>query len=445
MMKRFTSILLAICLCIICIGCGINTTAQTTDPTNIMPSFAQPTDDTTAPDGPDDIGNGGAPETEPDMNATTNPTEAPTVSTEPPAPATEATDPIAEPTEKPTEPETKPTEKPTAHADTYQDVDETVYANTTVNIRSGPGSNYEKLGTLHYGESITRTGIGSGNWDRVEYNGQTAYMYSDYIQKEKPSVANTGNYPMSYSDGSCTITIYREWWDADGDDSKRSDGAWCYAAHVTFSDYTRLGTSCANGSYGCGYETTSGAASRLGAILCVNGPYHSTDLGYTTVRDGVLWEGAGRPNSWCPAVYSKNNGLLLSAWESDGTPGVSGGNFEELVADGTVTDNFSFGPPILSSGSNWCSSDSYGRAQRTFIGTNGNPGDIWIVVSDGRYNDGESAGLNGYQMAEYLISKGCIFGVPLDGGGSSTMVFRGSVLNAARGNQRAVVDFLYFK
>ena len=48
-------------------------------------------------------------------------------------------------------------------------------------------------------------------------------------------------------------------------------------------------------------------------------------------------------------------------------------------------------------------------------------------------------------MATYLQSKGCTFGVPLDGGGSSTMVFKGKVLNAAKGNQRAVVDFVYFK
>jgi exopolysaccharide biosynthesis protein len=86
-----------------------------------------------------------------------------------------------------------------------------------------------------------------------------------------------------------------------------------------------------------------------------------------------------------------------------------------------------------------------GRAQRTFIGTNGNPGDIWLVVSDGRYNDNESAGLTYDQCSRYLVSKGCVFGVPLDGGGSSTMVFKGQVLNANSKNERAVVDFVYFK
>jgi exopolysaccharide biosynthesis protein len=85
------------------------------------------------------------------------------------------------------------------------------------------------------------------------------------------------------------------------------------------------------------------------------------------------------------------------------------------------------------------------RAQRTFIGTNGNAGDIWLCVSDGRYNDGESAGLTYYQGMKYLKDKGCTFGVHLDGGGSTTMVWNGQVLNAAKGNERAVVDFVYFK
>jgi len=49
------------------------------------------------------------------------------------------------------------------------------------------------------------------------------------------------------------------------------------------------------------------------------------------------------------------------------------------------------------------------------------------------------------QCARYMQSKGCSFGVPLDGGGSSTMVWKGQVLNGAKGNQRSVVDFVYFK
>jgi exopolysaccharide biosynthesis protein len=33
----------------------------------------------------------------------------------------------------------------------------------------------------------------------------------------------------------------------------------------------------------------------------------------------------------------------------------------------------------------------------------------------------------------------------LDGGGSSTMYFNGKVLNSAAGNERSLVDFVYFR
>jgi uncharacterized protein YgiM (DUF1202 family) len=316
----------------------------------------------------------------------------------------------------------------------YKCVRETVYATAGVNVRVGPGLDFEKIGRLKFGDTIIRTGIGEDGWDRVLYNGETAYMVNKYLSLEKPVAYYKANYPLSYSDGSCSITVYREWWDGDGNSEKKSSGAWCYAAHIVFSDYSRFGTSCANGSYDNGYETTTHAAKRLGAILAVNGCYSAPYLNYTVVRSGVLCNGGDR-NCYSPGIYSSNTGLFTVG---------SGGLVSDMVANGTLTDTFCFGPEFLVGGVPSKSSDT-SRAQRTFIGTSGKPGDIWIVVSDGRYNDGESAGLTYGQCARYLVSKGCTFGIPLDGGGSSTMVFKGIALNANRNNLRAVVDFVYFK
>lgn len=245
----------------------------------------------------------------------------------------------------------------------------------------------------------------------------------------KPEVIK---YPIFYSDDTCEITIIKEWY----------ENAWVYAAHLVFTDYDRFGTSCANGAYNSGYETTTKAAERIGAILTVNGCYSAPYLNYTVVRDGIIWNGAER-NLCLPAIYSSNNGLLLNVWEVGGCE-LTGRNVKELVDDGFLTDTFCFGPPILADGEICVKSDN-SRAQRTTIGTNGEAGDIWLIVSDGRWNDGESSGLSMYQCAKYLQSKECIFGVPLDGGGSTTMVWNGNVLNAVgEDNQRAVVDFVYF-
>ena len=244
-------------------------------------------------------------------------------------------------------------------------------------------------------------------------------------------IVNVGKkpWPKEYSDETCKITITREWF----------ENAWCYIAHLQFTDYSRFGTSCANGAYGKGKELIESAHERLGSILTVNGCYSAPYLNYPVARSGKV-----RNDKACtvPAVYSSSNGKLISAWETGGVPEIKGHSLSSLVNNGMVSDTFCFGPPILQNGEMTVGSGG-GRAQRTFIGTNGNPGDIWLVVSDGREIDGESSGLTYTQCARLLLSKGCTFGVPLDGGGSSSMVFQGEVLNQTSG--RAIVDFVYFK
>ena len=369
-------------------------------------------------------------------------------------PSEAVTEPATEPNEKtdksksdedkthnektPTEPnvvETEPTEPAETDVDieiiAFESVNETVWATSEVNVRTGPGIDYEIMAQLMRGESVTRIGIGDNNWDKVIYNGIEAYVSHNYLStKEVKTVSDTSDYPKTYSDETCTITVYKEWY----------ENAWCYAAHLEFTDYTRFGVACANGKYNSGGETTSNAGNRLDAILCVNGDYATPGNGagsYAIARGGVVCNDGA---NYCEAMYNSNDGMLTYRTYNE----CSGKLLSTLVAEGKLTDTFQFGPAFLLDGSITCSTGG-GRAQRTFIGTNGNAGDIWIVVSDGRNNDGESSGLTGYQCAAYLLSKGCVFGVPLDGGGSSTIWFDGEVLNAAKYGQRAVADFVYFE
>lgn len=241
--------------------------------------------------------------------------------------------------------------------------------------------------------------------------------------KDVASVAKLDVFPIIDEGDGYKITITREWYKK----------AWVYAAHLEFTDYSRFGTECANGKYNNGYEKTSSVNKRLNAILTVNGCYSAPYLDYTVVRNGVIWNGADR-NLWTPGIYSNKTGVFQASF---------GQNTKELVDKGIVTDTFCFGPAGLIDGVLQGKNEG-ARAQRTFMGTNGNAGDLWLVVSDGRYNDGESAGLTYYEGMEYLLTKGCTFGIHLDGGGSSTMVYRGHILNAVK-KERAVVDFVWFK
>ena len=114
-----------------------------------------------------------------------------------------------------------------------------------------------------------------------------------------------------------------------------------------------------------------------------------------------------------------------------------------LIANGIATDTFQFGPAFLKDGV-VKGSNGGSRRPRTFIGTSGAPGDIWICVAEGDWRDGVSAGLTGYECAAYLASKGCTFGLPLDGGGSSEMMFQGRILTAGA-ERGGLNDFVFFR
>ena len=75
----------------------------------------------------------------------------------------------------------------------FSSVNETVYATGSVNVRSSYSTSSSIVGSLNAGDSVTRTGKGSNGWSRVTYNGQTAYINSEYLTTEKPEESNNNN------------------------------------------------------------------------------------------------------------------------------------------------------------------------------------------------------------------------------------------------------------
>lgn len=60
----------------------------------------------------------------------------------------------------------------------------TLYSNTTLNVRSGAGTSYSRLGSLYYGQEITGNDL--GECIEFDFNGQTGYVSKDYLVTEKP-------------------------------------------------------------------------------------------------------------------------------------------------------------------------------------------------------------------------------------------------------------------
>ena len=128
-----------------------------------------------------------------------------------PAPGTSTPEPIATPEPiKDTAPEPEPEQTPAAPVETedtqppeetesqedevqlFTDVNETVYATGTVNLRSGPSTAHDKVGSLNKSDSVTRVGIGTAEaegWSRIQLsNGNIVYVSNSYLSTTKPVV-----------------------------------------------------------------------------------------------------------------------------------------------------------------------------------------------------------------------------------------------------------------
>lgn len=88
--------------------------------------------------------------------------------------------PVPTPTPRPTSTPagTEATPEPTVPAETGTVA---VDGRNVLNVRSGPGTDYDKIGALENGETVVILGR-DGTWLRIEYEGREAWVYSKYIQ-----------------------------------------------------------------------------------------------------------------------------------------------------------------------------------------------------------------------------------------------------------------------
>ncbi len=64
----------------------------------------------------------------------------------------------------------------------------TMYAVSNVNVRMGPGTDFESIGMLKLGESIEAIGQDEGGWYEFVYKGNTVFACDDYLSDEEPAV-----------------------------------------------------------------------------------------------------------------------------------------------------------------------------------------------------------------------------------------------------------------
>ena len=244
------------------------------------------------------------------------------------------------------------------------------------------------------------------------------------------SSTSSGTVIGTYSDSKSKITVtqYRAY------DSN------IYVADVEVTDGTSILSAFANNTYGRNItDTTSDMAEENNAVLAINGDYYGARQSGYVIRNGVVYRNQGSNGE--DMVISKDGSLSFVS-ESDTTT--------DSLIQKQAWQVLSFGPVLVENGQVAVSeNDEVGMAMasnpRTAIGTVAK-NHYLFVVSDGRTS--ESAGLSLYELANFMKSLGATNVYNLDGGGSSTMVFQGEVVNnpTTNGNkisERAVSDILY--
>ena len=250
---------------------------------------------------------------------------------------------------------------------------------------------------------------------------------SDVVTASAGGLSGTSLGTAKTDDYSITVTKYQEY-----------DTA-IYVADITVSSAEIIKTALADDTYGKNITAyTSTIASENQAVLAINGDYYGAQESGYVIRNGV-------------AYRETSDGEDILVLYADGSMKVLDSDdvtVQELLDQG-VWQAWSFGPRLLSDGEvtvgeNTEVSRAMNSNPRTAIGQIDDNHYVF-VVSDGRTD--ESKGLSLYELAEFMENLGCRTAYNLDGGGSSTMYFSGSVVNNPTTNgrikERAVSDIVY--
>jgi len=216
-----------------------------------------------------------------------------------------------------------------------------------------------------------------------------------------------------------------------------------YIAGVRVSDATAVRSAFADNAYGTNITALpSDMATEHGAILAVNGDYYGFRTDGILIRNGVVYRDDGARDGI--AFYTDGR---VEVYDETSTSA-------QTLLDAGVWNTLSFGPALVRGGAvldgidavevdtNFGNHSIQGTQPRTAVGAIAYGHYVFVVV-DGR-DKGYSRGVTMTELAQIMADLGCDCAYNLDGGGSSTLWFNGSVVNQpSNGGERETSDILY--
>lgn len=279
---------------------------------------------------------------------------------------------------------------------------------------------------------------------KVEISDVTSYEAAHASQTTSEAAADSDDATTTgtvdgdeYTNGDTSVSV-RQVTTGSGDDTVTY-----YVADVQLGDATHLRSAFAQNQFGENItETTSAIAADNGAVFAINGDYYGYRDTGIEIRNGVVYRDEGAREGL--AFYADGSVEVYDETQTSAA---------DLLADG-VWNTLSFGPAIVEDGAvvdgiesvevdtNFGNHSIQGEQPRTAVGVIDDNHLVFVVV-DGR-DPGYSRGVTMTELAGIMQDLGATTAYNLDGGGSSTMVFNGEVLNQpSNGGERGTSDILY--
>jgi len=193
-------------------------------------------------------------------------------------------------------------------------------------------------------------------------------------------------------------------------------------------------------------ERTSVIAAREEAILAINGDNYGTHSYGIIIRSGALIRAAKTTRHML--ALDANGALHVIANRGMEKPEA----LAKRLVEAGIRHTWEFGPELIRAGEKTSLKIEFPLISvkdsilepRTAIGQI-SPLHYVIIVVDGR-RAGYSMGVSLSGLQQLMLDAGAQIAFNLDGGGSTTLVFLGEVINRpSGGKERAVSDILYFK
>lgn len=212
-----------------------------------------------------------------------------------------------------------------------------------------------------------------------------------------------------------------------------------YLVDIKVSDVKYLHTAFAKNTYGRNItDTVRNMADEHNAIVAINGDYYGVQEKGYVLRNYEIYRSTPKYNQ---------SDLVI---KSDGSFEIISESRTKLKSIKDAKEVLSFGPALIVDGKVSVSKyDEVAKARAT------NPRTAIAIIDDLHYlflvSDGrteESTGLSLYELANFLLKYDVKTAYNLDGGGSSTLVFNGALINNPTHDgknieERKVSDIVY--